>query len=247
VTSPPPQEPASSVKSKASSDSASGKGGNVTEAKPLVQHYATIELAEKVIDSDSRLVNTLAHEFCHLANFMVSGVRDQPHGVSFKAWAEKVTTHLRTAPDLPLIYRAVEVTTKHSYVINHKYLWICAGQSPPLGSAQAAARAFLALDDDPGCGAEYGRHSRSIDPDKHRCGKCKGLLVQVRPKVKVKVGRVELDHKGASPRKGKRANSAKRRIGSDGGLGENKDGGDGGSNDKLDGLKNALEDANLSD
>jgi predicted SprT family Zn-dependent metalloprotease len=247
VTSPPPQEPASSVKSKASSDSASGKGGNVTEAKPLVQHYATIELAEKVIDSDSRLVNTLAHEFCHLANFMVSGVRDQPHGVSFKAWAEKVTTHLRTAPHLPLIYRAVEVTTKHSYVINHKYLWICAGQSPPLGSAQAAARAFLALDDDPGCGAEYGRHSRSIDPDKHRCGKCKGLLVQVRPKVKVKVGRVELDHKGASPRKGKRANSAKRRIGSDGGLGENKDGGDGGSNDKLDGLKNALEDANLSD
>lgn len=51
-----------------------------------VHHHASIELAEKVIDDEERLVNTLAHEFCHLANFMVSGVRDQPHGVSFKNW-----------------------------------------------------------------------------------------------------------------------------------------------------------------
>ena len=51
-----------------------------------VQHYASIELAEKVIDNEERLVNTLAHEYCHLANFMVSGVRDQPHGASFKRW-----------------------------------------------------------------------------------------------------------------------------------------------------------------
>lgn len=51
-----------------------------------VQHYASIELAEKIIDNEERLVNTLAHEYCHLANFMVSGVRDQPHGASFKRW-----------------------------------------------------------------------------------------------------------------------------------------------------------------
>jgi SprT-like family len=51
-----------------------------------VQHFASIELAEKIIDNEERLVNTLAHEYCHLANFMVSGVRDQPHGASFKRW-----------------------------------------------------------------------------------------------------------------------------------------------------------------
>ena len=59
-------------------------GSSVTGVN--VQHYAGIELAEKVIDNEARLVNTLAHEFCHLANFMVSGVRDQPHGASFKIW-----------------------------------------------------------------------------------------------------------------------------------------------------------------
>lgn len=54
--------------------------------KVLVQHFASIELAEKVIDTEEKLVNTLAHEYCHLANFMVSGVKDQPHGASFKRW-----------------------------------------------------------------------------------------------------------------------------------------------------------------
>ena len=42
-------------------------------------HHASIELAEKVIDDEHRLINVLAHEFCHLANFMVSGIKDQPH------------------------------------------------------------------------------------------------------------------------------------------------------------------------
>jgi predicted SprT family Zn-dependent metalloprotease len=91
-----------------------------------VQHYASIELATKVIDCEVRLVNTLAHEFCHLANFMVSGVRDQPHGASFKAWASKVTGYLRDHEER--MYHGVEVTTKHSYVIEHKYLWVCAGR-----------------------------------------------------------------------------------------------------------------------
>jgi predicted SprT family Zn-dependent metalloprotease len=249
VTKPPSGRPGGPMKSTAasrSSNSALVEGVDVTEGKPLIQHYASIELAEKVIDSDSRLVNTLTHEFCHLANFMVSGVRDQPHGASFKAWANKVTTHLRTTPHLPELYRAVEVTTKHSYVISHKYIWICAGNAP-LGSAQAAARAFLALDDDPGCGAEYGRHSKSIDPEKYRCGKCKGLLVQVRPKPKAKVGRAEPDGEGESPRKGRRASETKQRIGTDGRFGENIDESDGRSNGKLGGLEQALEYVDLSD
>ena len=47
---------------------------------------ASIELAEKVIDSPERLVSTLAHEYCHLANRLVSGVYRPPHGASFKEW-----------------------------------------------------------------------------------------------------------------------------------------------------------------
>lgn len=81
------------------------------------------------------------------------------------------------------IYRQVEVTTKHNYQIHHKYLWVCVGTPPN------AAKGFLNLPpDDEGCGAEYGRHSKSIDPAKHRCGRCKGVLVQVRPKPGPKPG-----------------------------------------------------------
>ncbi|KAL2415410.1 hypothetical protein ABEF95_001924 [Exophiala dermatitidis] len=155
------------------------KAGNTADAAQLasgvkIQHFASIELAEKIIDCEDRLVNTLAHEFCHLANFMVSNVRDQPHGASFKQWANKVTAHLRQS-NVP-VWRDVQVTTKHSYVINHKYLWVCVGRPE-----RTAVMDYLNLGSEGGCGAEYGRHSKSIDVEKHRCGKCKGRLVQVRP------------------------------------------------------------------
>ncbi|KAL2421361.1 hypothetical protein ABEF95_005500 [Exophiala dermatitidis] len=155
------------------------KAGNTADASRLasgikIQHFASIELAEKIIDCEDRLVNTLAHEFCHLANFMVSNVRDQPHGASFKQWANKVTAHLRQT-NVP-VWRDVQVTTKHSYVINHKYLWVCVGRPD-----RTAVMDYLNLGSEGGCGAEYGRHSKSIDVEKHRCGKCKGRLVQVRP------------------------------------------------------------------
>ena len=60
--------------------------GNANPSDPgmKVQHFASIELAEKIIDCEDRLVNTLAHEFCHLTNFMISNVRDQPHGDEFQ-------------------------------------------------------------------------------------------------------------------------------------------------------------------
>lgn len=116
------------------------------------KHHASIELAEKVIDDEERLLNVLSHEFCHLANFMVSGVKDQPHGASFKAWGAKVTA--------VFAHRGVQVTTKHSYQIDYKYVWRCEGE---------------------GCWAEFKRHSKSVDPRKHTCGSCRGRLVQIKP------------------------------------------------------------------
>lgn len=177
------------------------KGGEENGAGYKVQHSAKIELAEKIIDSEDRLVNTLAHEFCHLTNFMISNVRDQPHGASFKAWAAKVTSHLRQS-DVEM-WRNVRVTTKHSYEINHKYLWVCTGRE------QTPAMEFLSLKADEGCGTEYGRQSKSINTDKHRCGKCKGRLVQVRPKPRAspakkltfvkKEGSVEFQRSSSGP------------------------------------------------
>jgi predicted SprT family Zn-dependent metalloprotease len=116
------------------------------------RHHASIELAEKVIDDEDRLLNVVAHEFCHLANFMVSGVTNNPHGKEFKAWASRCSARFGA--------RGIEVTTKHSYEIAFKYVWQCT---------------------EVGCRLEFKRHSKSIDPKRHTCGLCKGRLVQTRP------------------------------------------------------------------
>jgi predicted SprT family Zn-dependent metalloprotease len=90
------------------------RDGTVTS---ILSHHAHIELAEKVIDDSDRLVNTLAHEFCHLANYMISGVKGNPHGKEFKEWAKKCSVAFK--------HHGVKVTTKHSYEIDYKYIWEC--------------------------------------------------------------------------------------------------------------------------
>ncbi|KAI9773452.1 MAG: hypothetical protein M1840_007668 [Geoglossum simile] len=81
------------------------------------RHITSIELSEKVIDDENRLLNALSHEYCHLANFMISGVLDHPHGESFKEWAKTCTRAFS--------HRGVCVTTKHSYAVDYKYIWQC--------------------------------------------------------------------------------------------------------------------------
>ena len=122
---------------------------STTETKH--KHHAHIELAEKVIDDEHRLLNVIAHEFCHLANFMITGMTTNPHGKEFKSWAAKVSAAFGES-------RGIEVTTKHSYDIDFKYVWECVE-----------------------CFTQFKRHSKSIDPARHRCGACKSLLKQIKP------------------------------------------------------------------
>lgn len=114
------------------------------------RHHASIELSTKVIDDENRLLNVIAHEFCHLANFMISGITTNPHGKEFKGWAAKVTAVFGD--------RDIDVTTKHSYDIDFKYVWECTM-----------------------CGLEFKRHSKSINTERHRCGACKSELKQTKP------------------------------------------------------------------
>ncbi|KAI0367519.1 hypothetical protein BV20DRAFT_1024402 [Pilatotrama ljubarskyi] len=107
-------------------------------------HITSIQLAEKVLDCEERIRNTLSHEMCHLACWIISDAPDEQHGSLFKGWAQKV---MRKRAD-------VEVTTKHDYEIKHKYQWKCED-----------------------CEKIYGRHSKSINPEEHVCGGCKGRLV----------------------------------------------------------------------
>ncbi|CAI6338514.1 unnamed protein product [Periconia digitata] len=126
-------------------------GAAPSDFKVEIRHHCSIELAEKVIDEPERLYNVLAHEYCHLTTFMISEVRNNPHGAEFKAWGAKVTSAFGQA-------RNVHVTTKHSYKIEYKYVWECIS-----------------------CGYEFKRHSKSVDPVRHSCGRCKGKLLQTKP------------------------------------------------------------------
>ena len=133
-------------------------GSQATDVRTEIRHHCSIELAEKVIDDEERLYNVLAHEFCHLTTFMISEVRNNPHGAEFKAWGRKATAAFGGS-------KGVEVTTKHSYQIEYKYIWECVL-----------------------CGYEFKRHSKSVDPTRHSCGKCKGRLVQTKPKPRGTAG-----------------------------------------------------------
>lgn len=92
------------------------KDGASVEVK-LYRHHSSIELAEKVIDDEQRLLNVIAHEFCHLANFMINGIKDNPHGKEFKIWAAECSKLFGS--------QGIKVTTKHTYEIDFKYVWTC--------------------------------------------------------------------------------------------------------------------------
>ncbi|KAL8854066.1 MAG: hypothetical protein Q9221_001189 [Calogaya cf. arnoldii] len=77
------------------------------------RNHASIELAEKVIDDEDRLINVIAHEYCHLLNFMISNIKDNPHGKEFKIWAKKCSA--------AFAHRGVNVTTTHVYEISYKH------------------------------------------------------------------------------------------------------------------------------
>ncbi|XP_033118171.1 acidic repeat-containing protein-like [Anneissia japonica] len=113
------------------------------------QRFSRIELSEKVCDSAERLRDTLIHELCHAAAWLIHGVSDG-HGKFWKYWAAKANI---AHPEIPIISRC------HSYVINTKYKYDCSK-----------------------CGYTIGRHSKSLDTSKYRCGCCRGELV-LRPQL----------------------------------------------------------------
>lgn len=77
--------------------------------------YARIELSEKVCDSADRLRDTLIHEMCHAATWLINGVRDG-HGNFWKLYARKATL---AHPELPMVTRC------HSYDIKYKFQYQC--------------------------------------------------------------------------------------------------------------------------
>ncbi|XP_010072349.1 PREDICTED: acidic repeat-containing protein [Pterocles gutturalis] len=82
---------------------------------PEGKRYARIELSEKVCDSADRLRDTLVHEACHAATWLINGVRDG-HGQFWRFYANKSAV---IHPELPVVTRC------HSYEINYKFIYEC--------------------------------------------------------------------------------------------------------------------------
>ncbi|OZJ01846.1 hypothetical protein BZG36_04941 [Bifiguratus adelaidae] len=126
--------------------------GRVLSKKSLTggkwKYSSRIELSTKVVDSTDKLKNTLAHELCHAASWVIDHASKPPHGTIFKKWVEKVTR----------VYPSLDIRTCHNYDIAWKYKWQCTNSA---------------------CGRIYGRHSKSIDLQKHVCGVCKSNLKEV--------------------------------------------------------------------
>ncbi|XP_026135259.1 acidic repeat-containing protein [Carassius auratus] len=79
------------------------------------ERYARIELSVKVCDSADRLRDTLVHEMCHAATWLINGVRDG-HGPFWRLYARKA---MLAHPELPMVSRC------HSYDINYKFNYQC--------------------------------------------------------------------------------------------------------------------------
>ncbi|KAF8912916.1 SprT-like family-domain-containing protein [Gymnopilus junonius] len=74
-----------------------------------------IELAEKILDCDERIRNTLSHEMCHLATWVIDKKVDEHHGRLFKSWASLI---MKKRPD-------IHVSVKHDYEISYPFEWKC--------------------------------------------------------------------------------------------------------------------------
>ncbi|KAI0000767.1 SprT-like family-domain-containing protein [Russula compacta] len=78
-------------------------------------HTTSIELATKILDCKERIRNTLSHEMCHLACWIINQDPKEGHGKAWKSWAAKV---MRKRPD-------IEISTRHNYEISYPYEWEC--------------------------------------------------------------------------------------------------------------------------
>ncbi|KAN0136612.1 SprT-like family domain containing protein [Lactarius tabidus] len=75
----------------------------------------SIELATKILDSNERIRNTLSHEMCHLASWVINQEPKEGHGKVWKSWAAKV---MRKRAD-------IEISTRHNYEISYPFEWEC--------------------------------------------------------------------------------------------------------------------------
>ena len=85
---------------------------------------ARIVLSEKVLDTALRLRDTLVHELCHAATWLLTGVSNGGHGKHWKRWTFAA---MQRFPELSYI------TVGHDYTISTKFVYKCQGCAYSIG------------------------------------------------------------------------------------------------------------------
>jgi predicted SprT family Zn-dependent metalloprotease len=83
---------------------------NLTKERSCEIHIST-----KVCNTPERMRDTLAHEMCHAAAFLIDGLCDG-HGKIWRSWANRVNFAFKRIP---------RITVTHSYSIDKKYIYRC--------------------------------------------------------------------------------------------------------------------------
>ncbi len=92
-----------------------GGGGGGGGAEPAGARNARVALSVTVLDTPLKLAQTLLHELCHVAAWLVDGTNRPPHGRVFNKWAAAASA----------AYPARRVTTCHNYAIRFKFTYAC--------------------------------------------------------------------------------------------------------------------------
>lgn len=74
-----------------------------------------IHISNKVCTTPERMRDTLAHEICHAACFLLNEVNDG-HGPIWKSWANLINMTYKQIP---------KITVSHSYFVEKKYIFKC--------------------------------------------------------------------------------------------------------------------------
>ncbi|KAG8556672.1 hypothetical protein GDO81_018164 [Engystomops pustulosus] len=90
---------------------------------------AIIEISEKICDSAARLRDTLIHEMCHAACWVIDGDGNAGHGWR---WLFFCQTAAQAHPDLPPISRY------HDYEIHYPFMYECTGCQSRVGRWKAS-------------------------------------------------------------------------------------------------------------
>ncbi|XP_069816169.1 germ cell nuclear acidic protein-like [Dendropsophus ebraccatus] len=86
--------------------------------------YAVIQLSDKICDCAERLRDTIIHEMCHAACWILDGQADDLHGWLWKSYCEDAEL---IHPDLP------PITEQNTYEIHYSVVYECSGCKKRLG------------------------------------------------------------------------------------------------------------------